>query len=297
MKNQNLLSTNQETKGREEEKKTPNIRTMGSDVSEYAKSKKLSQISIAAEELQRPAILEIPNAENSSSHTTKIIIAILGTLAIIAITASAGVYLYYTVLTKSKSEATKTTTAVYFSSEKLETITLSPQDNLTLKLNTSATDIQPITTIKRLNILLANNAGNQTSANAKDFFRLLRIPAPSIIAGDSDVMPFFYYQDGVARAGFLTPIRDENIALQSMISWEASIQKDLSPLFLQKLPETAAAPFEDKTFKNINYRFMKLSATKDFGIGYFIFPAKNYLVVTTSEAELQSVITRLFEAK
>ncbi len=125
----------------------------------------------------------------------------------------------------------------------------------------------------------------------------MHIPTQILAAGNSDIMPFFYYQNGVARAGFLMPVRDENLALQSMLSWESSIQKDLSPLFLQELPETAAAVFEDKTFKNINYRFMKLSAAKDFGIGYFLFPAKHYLVVTTSEDSLQSITTRLFEAK
>lgn len=295
MADQNLYSADQENNPNAEGKKTPNIRTMGSDVSEYAKTKKLSQVSIAAEELQRPTISEI--SENSSRHTTNVILTVLGSLAVIAVIAAVGFYFYYNILPNSKPEETKLATAVYFSSEKLETIALAPEDILALKFIASSQNTEPNNTIKRIAVLLANDAGVQAPISAKDFFRLLRIPAPTLIAGNSDIMLFFYYQDGVARAGFLIPIRDEAIAFQTMLSWEASIQKDLSPLFLQELPETASASFEDKIFKNINYRFMKLSQAKDFGIGYFLFPSKHYLVLTTSEKSLQSVITRLFEAK
>ncbi|MBU6415520.1 hypothetical protein KGQ34_04770 [Patescibacteria group bacterium] len=299
MANQNLYSASQENNQSAEIKKTPNIRTMGSDVSAYAKAKNLSRVSIAAEELKRTsAIPETISEQNDSSRrATKIIIAALGALAMIAVIAATGVYFYYRILPKPKFEETKPAITVYFSSEKLETITLAPEDILALKLIASSQTPEPDNTIKRIAVLFANNEETQTPISAKNFFRLLRIPAPALIAGDEDIMPFFYYQGGVARAGFLIPVRDENLALQTMISWEASIQKDLSPLFLQELPETASASFEDKIFKNINYRFLKLSQTKDFGIGYFLFPAKHYLVITTSEASLQSVIARLFEAK
>ena len=55
--------------------------------------------------------------------------------------------------------------------------------------------------------------------------------------------------------------------------------------------------FEDRTYRNIDWRYIKLSQEKDVGFGYTVFSAGNILVVTTSKAAMEEAINRLFDAR
>ena len=93
----------------------------------------------------------------------------------------------------------------------------------------------------------------------------------------------------------MAPSRNIGQTFAGMLGWENSIQRDLEVFFLGEKITPVIAPFADRTFKNIDYRYLKIGP--EIGIGYFIFSAKNYLVLSTSEEALQIVINRLFEAR
>ena len=81
------------------------------------------------------------------------------------------------------------------------------------------------------------------------------------------------------------------------ISWENSLLSDLQPLFFDQKPDVVIAPFEDRTYRNTDWRFLKLSSEKDIGIGYTIFPAGNILILTTGKEAMETTINRLFEKR
>lgn len=132
---------------------------------------------------------------------------------------------------------------------------------------------------------------------AEDFFALYGIQPPPdfFLAHESFIMPFVYYSAEGPRFGFLMKSRDPKRTLQNMLIWEPSLFKNMFPLFFKETPNAVVAPFENKTFRNIDWRLLKLSDTKDIGIAYAIFPAKKALIVTTGQDAIETVINRLYE--
>ena len=85
--------------------------------------------------------------------------------------------------------------------------------------------------------------------------------------------------------------------LRDFIQWEPLLPIAFRPFFFDEKPEGLIAPFQDRSYRNIDWRYIKLSEEEDLGIGYAIFPAKNLLVVATSKETMEIVINRLFEGK
>ena len=54
-------------------------------------------------------------------------------------------------------------------------------------------------------------------------------------------------------------------------------------------------PFEDRIYRNISYRFAAAGINGDQFL-YGAFPAKNYIVITSSEETFRLIIDRLYEA-
>jgi hypothetical protein len=65
-------------------------------------------------------------------------------------------------------------------------------------------------------------------------------------------------------------------------------------MFFDERTDTIVAPFEDRTYRNIDWRYLKLSQAKDLGIGYGVFPASNVLIFTTGKEGAETTINRLF---
>lgn len=136
-------------------------------------------------------------------------------------------------------------------------------------------------------------------ASVSDFFNLYRITAPSQFLERlyPDFMPFVFYGKTGGRFGFLMRTKDPARTLRDVISWEKSLARDFDP-FLFDAPVTQISPsFEDKTYRNIDWRFLHLSKDQDLGIAYTLFPAKDYLIFTTSKEAMETVIDRIFGGK
>lgn len=153
-------------------------------------------------------------------------------------------------------------------------------------------------TITRLLVTLTNEPIERYLAT-KDFFEMLSIKAPvSFLDETADsLMPFFYHTGQENHFGVAILAKDSDRLFRELFAWESKLSLDLRPLFLNRPPDGSFETFEDQTYRNIDWRFLKLSTDKDIGIGYLIFPAKKLLIITTSKEAMETVINRLFNAQ
>lgn len=150
-------------------------------------------------------------------------------------------------------------------------------------------------TIKRLAVKIQEGT-KERFMHVADLFNLYLVPSPERLIEqlEGDPMLFIYYGKEGPRIGFAVETRDENRALREFISREPQLLSDFRPIFHLEKPETEGGSFEDRTYRNIDWRYLKLSPEKDLGIAYGAFPAKNLFILTTSKVAIETVIDRLF---
>lgn len=187
-----------------------------------------------------------------------------------------------------------------FAAETSRTITVNAQNRSEFLrlMEDSIREEERLGTVKRIIIKLRDNGGEQFAQTA-DFFNFYRIQLSQELLENLDrgLMTFVYYGESGARFGAALRSRDPDRTLRALLLWEPSLLRDFQPLFFDEKPDFVVAPFEDRTYRNIDWRFLKLSPTKDLGIAHAIFPAKNILVITTGKEALETVINRLFDAR
>ncbi|MBI3442634.1 MAG: hypothetical protein HY007_02620 [Candidatus Sungbacteria bacterium] len=191
-----------------------------------------------------------------------------------------------------------------FSTDASRTITIPDNDrSVFLKLVTDTLQEPEQTgTVKRILIKLqparAGREGqSEHYASIVEFFNLWHITAPQNFLQHLDpaFMFFVYYGSDGPRIGFATKTRDPARTLSDIFAWEQSLISDFAPFFFQeqtKPPDPSL--FEDRTFSNTDWRYMKLSTQKDLGIGYLIFQANRLVIFTTSKTSMERIIKTLY---
>jgi len=188
----------------------------------------------------------------------------------------------------------------YFATETSRTITVKKQDRSQfLRLMEDAwKEHERQGTVKRIAVNLQDGP-QERFATPADFFSLWRLAPPSGLTErlDPNLMVFIYYGASGNRMGLAARTREPERTLAQMLSWETSLVASAAPLFFDERAETVVAPFEDRTWRNIDWRYLKLSQERDLGIGYTVFPVGNVLIFTTSKEAMETVINRLFDAR
>lgn len=284
--------------GGEAKKPDPKIRTMKSDIAEYMKEAKPSLIQILTKQVE---IQPQPLDSGGREFPWKTILVSAGGVAIIALVGWASYqYLFVPPGARPETPAVKEEQAPAspIAVEKTHIITVFPNLlSFQQSLFTEAQNIERTGSFKRIVIMVRGNGGKTHHLTPRELFDILDINPPQQ-TGDSLVSSFFfyvYYAVSGPRTVIIAPSRNIGRTFAGMLGWENSIQRDLEIFFLGEKTSPVIAPFVDRTFKNIDYRHLKIGA--ELGIGYFLFSAKNYLVLATSEEALQLVINRLFEAR
>lgn len=288
-------------KNHEDKAKRPIIRTMKTDVEDLFRKAKPSLIEIIGKESNN---LSLPQKEPPKKRTiwwdyigryviTAIILVSIASLAALTI-------LVFIKETKPLPVPKLEPPTPFFATEKSKTVEIKTSDRaLFLRLMEDAVlELERPSTIKRIIIKLTGEEGEKF-AGMIDFFNLYRIKPPSefLTQTGPQIMTFIFYDDGNSgKFGFAIPTSAADRTLRDLLSWEPSLSQDLKPLFFKENTEETIAVFEDKTYRNIDWRYLKLSQDKDFGIAYTIFPAKKVVVFTTSEESMMTIINRLFES-
>ncbi|MFY9462387.1 MAG: hypothetical protein WAP51_04260 [Candidatus Sungiibacteriota bacterium] len=280
------------------QKPEPKIRTMKSDVAEFMKETKPSLIQILTKQVEyQPTTV---SEEKAPFPIRTILISIAG-LAVIGTAGWFG-YSYFTSqqpetpVTPGVTEETIPNSPIFV--EKTQTAT-SLRNALQLQqiIFGAALNLERQQSLKRLVINIKANDGSTHLLTVKDFFDVLNIAPPRQIPDSlaDTLFLYVYYGASGPRAVFAAPSRNTGRTFAGMLGWENSMQRDLDIMFLGETVNQIIAPFLDKTFKNIDYRILAVKPGTE--LGYFIFSAKNLLVISTSDEALQVVISRLFEAR
>lgn len=269
------------------------IRTMKSDVEELFKTTKPSLIQLIGQEAGAKKFEK--EKERGGSKKIYFYSAILITVFIFL---GVGAYLLFVEKEpEPRREIKLVPPSPFFATETSRTISVRIDNRAQFLqlVEDSMREIERTGTIKRLIIKLQNESGERF-ATIKDFLSFYHISPPAgLLEGLNDNVMFFIYNGGPNgnRIGFALGSRDANRTWRDLIFWESSFLSDLQPLFFAEKPEIVIAPFEDRTYRNVDWRFLKMSQEKDLGIGYTIFNAGNILILTTGKEAMETVINRL----
>lgn len=281
--------------------KKPAIRTYKSDVEELFKSTKPSLIQIVGKEAaaRPPSSITLPREESSFSLGRIFLV-----LFILFLLVAGGGGAYYFLIASRTAPATPLVKlvppAALFATETSRTLAANTNDRgaFLRLMQDSSKELERESTIKRI-IIKVTDGATERSATLGDIFDFYSITPPSDLVSEAVAppMPFFYYTQGDSRFGIALKVRDTDRALRDMLDWESSLLVDLSPFLFSKKVNALLTPFEDRTYRNVDWRFVKLSQDEDLGIGYTVFPVGNVLVITFGKAEMETVINRLFDAR
>jgi hypothetical protein len=279
------------------------IRTMRTDAEELLKTAPPS----LGQMVGRQPAPTLSGAPVSSRSGRKIPMLATAVIVLIIAALGGGGFLLVRATILSPSVPPKTTTASaptrqtppapYFATETARTISVKKTDRAEfLRLMNDAWQEKERTgTVKRI-IIKVQDGPNERFATPQDFFDLWRIAPPQELLDimDPNLMVFMYAGETGNRLGFAVRTRDQARTFAAMLRWEPSLLAQITPMFFDERTDTIVAPFEDRTYRNIDWRYLKLSQAKDLGIGYGVFPASNVLIFTTGKEGAETTINRLF---
>ncbi len=274
--------------------RAPKIRTMKSDMDELLKSTKSSFIQIASQQIKA-----VGGVESQQKISYRFIFGLFVVLLLIG-GVGLGAYLSFFTESAPLQISKLAPPAPLFATETSRTIATDAKDTkIFLRLmDDSSKELEREGTMKRI-LIKVKNSSNERFSSLADFFSLYGITPPDYVVQDpsSQFMTFFYYTAQNSRFGFAAKVRDSDRILRSMLEWEPTLFVDAKPLFFGTKPNGIFTNFEDRTYRNIDWRFLKLSQTEDLGLGYAVFPVGNILIFATSKTEMENIINRLFDAR
>ncbi len=191
--------------------------------------------------------------------------------------------------------------ALLFAAEKTRTIAIGTQDRarFPLTIQELAAGVEPPGTITRLMLSLTDGP-QKRPANALDFLDLAGMSPPESLrfSLQNPVMPFLLYDESGGAFGVALKTRDVERTLRDFLLWEKTLPRQFD-LFLSMPPDEdiIRKQFEDRTYRNIDWRFLPADSGTDEGIGYAIFPATGIILLTAHARAMEKAIDRLFEIR
>lgn len=175
----------------------------------------------------------------------------------------------------------------------------SGEQNLPARLRDSGGLSKPTGSFHRMIIQLRDENGKSTTMGSEVFFQTLGTTPPrEFIASIIDPPQLFlYYGAAGPHFGMIFKTHDPDRAIGALSSWEPLLRHDLTPIFFGPLPGPVIQPYAEVSYKNIDFRYLKLAPDRDVGLGYLHFPARRLIVIATSEEMIRATITRLLESR
>ncbi len=289
----------QQTPPDQEEPKTlpkVGIRTMKADVEELFRTTKPSLLQM----IGRGPDVPIMRTRHAESSGNKIVLVAAGIILLLLAIGAVGffyVYFFPSSVVSPAHPPSLTLPPTFFKVEKTQIIigSLKNRTALIQLIEDAVKSKEPEGFVKYIPIKLEEGI-LEHFATIDDFFSLWRMNPPHelLLVLEKPVMPYIYYSQDGPRFGFAVKVKDFDRAFRSLLTWESSLLTNFTPLFINEEPSVTVAPFENRTYRNIDWRFLKLSQTKDLGIGYALFPAGNIIFFVTGQEATETIISRLY---
>src|SRR3989344_2356260 len=276
----------------------PNIRTMKSDVSEYLRATKPSLIKMLTSQIEGEKVGSVRVRESARDYAG-FIGAILIVLISIGVLGAGGYFIYKMFNKVPVQQANIVIPQPLFVIDGSETVSAGLPNNgdLISLLNKSAPSNASPGSLRRLVFLTELGDGSVRSLRPDEFLKGAGVRASQIFlaALTGPVMPVYAVTSQGARLALVMPTNDPDRARSELLNRGSFILFNWQSLFLDRKPELKVVPFEDRIYRNISYRFAAAGINGDQFL-YGAFPAKNYIVITSSEETFRLIIDRLYEA-
>lgn len=270
-----------------------NVRTMKSDISAFLKETKPSLVQLISTQTEAERLSE-PREGRGRRYLEMLVILAVSLVFIAAIG-----FLAWQKLAPSGNG--KNHTAVipqpFFSVEKFATIDYRPEiKNLKEKIREAALATEKAGTMKRV-VVLYSAPASVTTLDGNDFLREAGINAPGDAAPSlTGPIMLIAHKAGVGtRLATVMKTSDARRVFEILIRNERDALLTWRGLFLNAPPPPKNLTFEDRDYRNINYRILTIDDASDLRIIYAIFPAKEYIVAASSRETFQEIINRLYE--
>lgn len=236
-------------------------------------------------------------------HRNAGVYVVLGVMLVLLMIASAGIYYFSDTLFPAPPPVERikaTPPTPLFATESSRTIEIPPanrQQFIKLMADTMK-EFERNETMKHVLVKLSDVTGEHF-ITPSDFFNFYHITPPATLIKrlGANLMVIVYTAASGTRMGLAVKTNDANRALRDMLDWEPGMLNDIKPLFFGVPLAPVSTTFEDRSYHNIDWRYLKLSSDTDIGIGYGVFPAKNVLIITTSKEFTETIIDRLFNTR
>ncbi|MBI2097095.1 MAG: hypothetical protein HYT40_03035 [Candidatus Sungbacteria bacterium] len=277
----------------------PSIRTMKSDVSEFLANTKPSLIKMLSTQIEEER-MNRPTRRNFASDYAGKIGAAIAVLVAIGVLAAGG-YAAFRFFQKTPSQRGNVLVPQpFFRTELSDTVAIPEIRNGALEpiLKERAAITDPGAVMKRLIAMTENADGTVRAISANEFLVTAGISASTVLTKTfyGPAMPLYFKSNRGVRFAVLLQTSDADRARSELLHDETNLAFKWSVIFLNQTPEIKILPYEDRIYRNINYRIIPLEPVNDLQLVYGIFPAKNYLIVAASEETFQVIVNRLFEA-
>ncbi|MCX6758969.1 MAG: hypothetical protein NT012_00140 [Candidatus Nealsonbacteria bacterium] len=139
--------------------------------------------------------------------------------------------------------------------------------------------------------ILFKNINENKVVGLKEFFEAFEVKTPEKLLEklNNDFTLFIFSSGNKNHLGFVTKIENKENLLNSLFSWEATMEKDTEKLFevLGKEKPALSSSFKTSFHQEISFRFLTISQ-EDFGICYAWFD--DYFVFTSSFENIKKTI-------
>lgn len=293
-------SSEPEEKNKGDFVRRPSIRTMKTDVSEFMKTERPSLITLISQNIEESPKERMEKPSILKRLDWKVVGMVLGGgIAFIAVVVAAIVFFASRNASNTGGEPVPPVPIQLsrLSYDATQNISAKTPTEFSSRIIELASTVRSVGLLQKLIVTVTGSDGSNHPMGYKDFMRLISASAPTQFnsVAFSEVEPFLYFAAERPVFGVIIPVKSSDGASQSLRDWEKTLPRDLSFFLLGRRPESSILFFEDRSYKNLQYRFVKLAQEGDFGMGYFVFRPKNYVVITTSEETLRVVMSRLLE--
>jgi len=138
-------------------------------------------------------------------------------------------------------------------------------------------------------VVLENTTENKV-LGLKDFFEAFEIASPEgLLEKFNDDFTLLIFPGQKNNLGFVTKVTETENLLNSLVSWETTMEKDTEKLFaiLGKEGQALSSGFKTSVYQGVGFRYLTISR-EDFGICYAWFD--DYFVLTSSFDSMKKTI-------